>query len=176
MLHLDKDTRLKQLAVFGVEHTPDLTFEQAGMLIDDLSRNVHGQPKKKRFYGKGSRWNQRGENKTNITQLQADRIGLLAMFLEWDEKKIWAFIIRQCGMIKAVQMLTNKEAVKVIVGMQRVFVEEIVNAKCSMSNVESPKSEVRDMKKEFYNKVNGATNQQLLIIYKNSQTYGKNND
>ncbi len=73
------------------------------------------------YVGKGKK----GEQK-RITEPQAERIGLLAEILGWNMDSIHKFIYRQLCMnkgfvvFKTVEMLMNYEAVKVIIGMERI--------------------------------------------------------
>jgi phage I-like protein len=81
-------------------------------------------------------------------------------------------MIRQTGKVKAVQMLTISEAKKVIIGMQRVFAGAVIKA----MDPASLDNDIIESKRELYQRVNSASNEELEMIYKHSQTNGKMND
>lgn len=116
---------------YGVESFKQLRFEDASELINkwlSLSKprskpTSAGNPPCASFrnVGKG----RKGKTKM-LTQLQADRIGILKDLLGWDLSAITNFISRQTKkrkyvvIIKTVSMLMNYEAVKVIIGMEKI--------------------------------------------------------
>lgn len=99
---------------FNVESTKDLSVGQASraiwLLLPDEQRG-----KKPGIYPQGSG---RGDH---LTPKQARKIGGLAADMGWDRASLVSFIRRQTGLNKSVEMLSVKEAVKVITGMERVF-------------------------------------------------------
>jgi len=119
----DDETFRTALSGYGAEHTGELSYFDARDFITKLSAIVNKNPKeaekftkKKKYYGTGERGRQR-----HLTPLQAERILLLEELLGWNEVRTRGFIKKQINKDTAVQMLMNYEAVKVIVGMQRIF-------------------------------------------------------
>jgi hypothetical protein len=102
------------LAGYGVKSCTKLTIKSASSLITKLSEGLKKPDKK--YTGKGTRGQQ-----MHVTQLQAERIDLLQQLNGWGNQGLYKFIARQTGKNKPVQMLMNFEAVKVIVGMERVY-------------------------------------------------------
>ncbi len=143
-LHLDDENYRMNLSRYGVNSTTDKNFssKMAGDFIKHLSKSVAsirfsaeaekhsatGDVAKKKYYGTGERGYQH-----HLTPMQAERISILENLLQWNEsedrsqksedsnKRLLGFIFKQTGKQKAVQMLMNYEAGKVIVGMQRIL-------------------------------------------------------
>jgi len=110
---------------YGVESRKQLTGAQAGELITRFSAMVGGKHKpgssernkiKKHIFGKGQRGHQR-----HLTPLQAERINILSDLMYWDEYRLMGMLKRQTSKATAVSFLMNYEAVKVIIGMQRIY-------------------------------------------------------
>lgn len=175
-LHIDDETYREMLAEFNVKSTKDLTRAQAGVLITNLSACAAGSTPQKKYYGTGERGESREAQTPFITQLQADRIALLEQYLEWQHQETLAFIIRQTGTVKAVQMLLIHEASNVIIGMQKLFVFQIVKTeeehfKNRNFGTEFSAKKRKEINKEIYKRVNNSTNEQLAQIYKSSKKY-----
>jgi len=122
----DDDYR-SMLGTIGVESTRQLSFEQAKGIIAQLSKRVGTNPchserseesHPKKYYGTGKRGSQR-----HLTASQAERIGILADALGWDDARLHGFLKKQLNKNTAVQMLMNFEAVKVIVGLERILAD-----------------------------------------------------
>lgn len=112
---------------YGVKSSKDLRYYEASEFINKLSRLAGSTPTSAggntspsagapSYYGKGKKGRQR-----NLTPAQAERIEILKNILGWNEQSVLNFIHRQTRRLKGVQMLMNWEAVKVIVGMQRIL-------------------------------------------------------
>jgi hypothetical protein len=165
-LRVDDDTYRGMLSGYGVESCKDLMKWQAGELITALSnlgkqQGIKPAPVKK-VYGTG----ERGKNK-HLTDDQAIRIVILARLLGWmpnqdintplhpsqegNYNRLTGFIRRQVGELKAVQMVTNEQASKVIVGMQRVLASKMAG-----------KFLLNDVRKhEIYAGINNMSNAEL---------------
>lgn len=132
----DKAERVEWLKRnYSQESFTGLNMFEAHKIITDWSKGLNisiGSPKsggrpsaapssKVKFVGKGVR----GEQK-RLTEPQAERIGLLAGLLKWTPATIGKFIYNQINrnsgykIYKTAEMLMNYEAVKVIVGMEKV--------------------------------------------------------
>lgn len=150
----DADYR-EMLSGYGVQSCTKLDTNQATEVIKKLSSGLK-QPKAKpgKPYGSGTARGEKRKGKSSIhlTGAQAERIGMLADALGWNNTSITQFIQRQTGALKAVQMLMKYEAMKVIVGMTRVLSANL---------------------KIDYENLNGASNNQLTEIFK-LNTKGKN--
>jgi len=71
---------------------------------------------------KNSKYYPRGSGYSNhLSDSQAKNIGGLAADLGWTPDGLLKFIQRQTGKNKTVEMLSGKEATKVIIGLERVF-------------------------------------------------------
>lgn len=140
---------------YGVRSFTNLSIDKADELIKKLTRiqthtskNGGGSPPPapslNRPIGKGKPGSQR-----HLTLGQAERIRLLGELLRWDFNGLISFIKRQINknketvILKSVEMLMNYEAVKVIIGMEKIacvkygFEYEVLN---KMQN-----SELRDL-------------------------------
>lgn len=177
-LRLDPNTYQQMLSGYAVSSSKELSTGQAGHLITALSASLGGYRVRqnapfKKYYGTGKRGVVR-----HITQLQADRIDLLSEFLEWSKVSVLTFILRQTKKVKAVQMLTNTEASKVIVGMQRVFAGQVTSASLTSTPLTSTPLSHRDISskreraQEIYNKINTADNATLKSIYEEVKKHG----
>jgi hypothetical protein len=126
----DEDYR-QNLSVFSAETSKELSTDQASLFISNLEKTLNkinplpkttAEPGLQRpgsankYYGKGRRGMQ-----IHLTELQAQRINILQDLLGWNETRTTGFIKHQLNLNKAVQMLTNFEASKIIVGMQRIL-------------------------------------------------------
>jgi len=100
---------------------------------------------RKKYYGKG-----RAGFQHHITPGQAERIAILEGLLGWNSVRTTGFIKRMTRENKAVQMLMNYQASKIIVGMQRILSELIATS-------------IGD-KKEAYKMLNEMTNNQLQAV------------
>jgi hypothetical protein len=158
-LSVDDDTYRGMLSGYGVESCKDLMKWQAGELITALSNLGKSQGIKpapvKKVYGTG----QRGQNR-HLTAEQADRIEVLKQLLKWDDARLFVFIGRQTGAMRGVQMLTNYQATKVIVGMQRVLTATL-----------NPSVSPLSQRGEVYSIINGLPNSKLknLIVQEQVQ-------
>jgi len=124
----EKEYRNALMDIFGVESSKALTFYQASDFIKKLTNladsNSHSgvaSPKSAgvpSYYGKGRKGTQR-----HLTNAQAERIELLQNLLSWANGSVTKFIARQTKKNTAVPMLMNYQAVKVIVGMQKIYSE-----------------------------------------------------
>lgn len=113
--HTNEDYK-EALDSYGVDTCVNLSSSQASQFISKMSQSINQKEKvKKTYFGAGSRGLQR-----HLTPEQAERIGILEELLGWNNIRTVNFIKRQTGKNKAVNMLANYEAVKVIVGMQRI--------------------------------------------------------
>jgi hypothetical protein len=101
---------------FGVNSTKDLNKRDASECIQLLSGSGTHSRRKSKYHGSGIVGYQR-----NLTQPQADRIEALEIMLGWTGMNTTQFIKKQIGALKDVSWLMNHEAVKVIVGMQRIL-------------------------------------------------------
>lgn len=93
--------------------TKQLTRAEADVAIKHLMGAVPG---KRRYFGSGVG--------ICLTQSQADLIAKLERDLGWDKnpRRLRGFITRQTGgKLKSVEMLTNREASKVITGMGKLL-------------------------------------------------------
>lgn len=108
----DEDYR-DALRFYGCDSTVLLTKDQAS---DFISRLEGKQPPKRSYKGTGKRGRQQ-----HLTPAQAERIEILESLLGWNRTRTNGFIKRQVRHFKAVEMLMNYEAVKVITGMQRII-------------------------------------------------------
>ena len=128
----DEDYRFTLSQNFGVNSCTALTYYQAQDLIKRLAKLTNyntnsgsGRPtsagvSSSNYRGRGKRGTQK-----HLTQLQADRITLMEKLLGWKPESTTKFIKRQTGNLTGVQMLMNWQAVKVIVGMQRILSENL---------------------------------------------------
>src|ERR1035437_8076532 len=124
-LGLADDTYKSMLGGYGHESCTEFSNGEAGDLIRKLSSllPMDNWRESGKSYGTGERGGQR-----HLTQLQAERIDMLEKLLGWQRSSTVAFVIRQLGAIKGVAMLMNYEAVKVIIGMQRVLAYDLAKA------------------------------------------------
>ena len=117
---------------YGVRSFKDLDAVKAGELIKKLDKRKPGThtntskgggcPSSAPSYaGKGKRGQQK-----HLTEAQAERIRLMEYLLGWDKNRTCGFIYKQINrnkvvnVFKSVEMLMNYEAVKVIVGMEKI--------------------------------------------------------
>ena len=152
-LKMSDDDYKSMLAGYNVTSCTELVNDLASDLISKLGKLVPSDDWRQsgKYYGTGERGGQR-----HLTQLQADRIDVLEKMLSWERSSTVSFVIRQLGAVKCVSMLMNYEAVKVITGMQKVL-------STNMASAEGRSTANR--KKEFYDIINMATNNQLKEIY-----------
>ncbi len=138
------------LSGYGVKSCTEMTFTQAGVLINDLTNladsKTHsgrvrpssaGVPspsvqKQKKYYGSGKRGYKR-----HLTKLQAERIKILEGLLKWNKDTTVKFIGKQTKNLSSVEMLMNWQAVKVIIGMQRIL---SINSKIEYSVINDTKN------------------------------------
>jgi hypothetical protein len=139
----DDDYR-SMLATMNVTSTKDLSFAQAKILIGKLAeiakkKNCHSRMPlsgiQKKYYGTGKCGQQR-----HLTAAQAERIEILVEALSWNDARLRGFLKRQLNKNTAIQMLMNYEAVKVIVGLEKIL---------------------SDGNREYYLKINKLNNEQL---------------
>ena len=108
-------------AQFGKESTLDLSTAMGHraiqMLLPDWEKvETHGSASvRKGYYPDGSGW------ANHLSDKQAKNIGGLAADLGWSMEGLLKFIKRQTGQDKTVEMLSGKEATKVIIGLKRVL-------------------------------------------------------
>lgn len=102
--------------------TKQLTITEAATAINALLQRFPGSrkvglhpPQSANYYGSGFAG--------SLTPSQADRIGELEAQLGWQEnpERLLGFIRRQTKLIKSVEMLTNRQASKVITGLERLI-------------------------------------------------------
>jgi len=115
----DRDEYRSALSSFNATSSKDLSTEQATKLIKSMMQMVNPDTVKvnKVYKARGKRGVQ-----AHLTQLQADRIAILIKLLKWNEpKRLTGFIERQTSKLKAVDMLANYEATRVIVGLEKIL-------------------------------------------------------
>ena len=118
-LNLSDDIYRDMLAQYQVKSCKELFKNEATDLISALSKLARRQGiknKKRKPYGTGERGAER-----HLTDEQAERIEILRLLNGWDNMRLNGFLYRQTGELRAVQMLMNYQATKVITGMTKVF-------------------------------------------------------
>lgn len=106
---------------FGKESTTELTIHEASEAIQLIQKQFPGTKShtlKSDYQGYG----QAGTN-GNITPRQAHQVAVLECALGWTDNpaRLAGFITRQTGKQSAVQMLSVKEAQKLITGLERIL-------------------------------------------------------
>lgn len=110
------DDYYSALSSYGVGSCKDLTERDAKRFIAQL-HELNGDSKNNvRYSGKGKRGTQK-----RLTKEQAERIGILQDLLGWSGKALFGFIYKQTGKNIGPEMLMNYQAVKVIIGMGKVY-------------------------------------------------------
>jgi hypothetical protein len=169
----DKEYR-EMLDGYGVVTSKKLSFGQAGDFITKLSTLVRVDAARKQYtprpagtplkgetvkvYGTGER---NDITKKNLTDEQADRIEILRLLLNWDTMRLSGFLYRQTGELRAIQMLMNYQATKVITGMTKVLA-------CSLKSP-VPSGTPPLEKGDIYRELNNMTNRQLKDLYEKLQ-------
>lgn len=95
---------------YGVRSCTEISKYEAIDCIDVLEHLVKGKllpPQRRRF--------------PFLSHAQYNKLQALVDFMEWNEERINGFIQRQTGKQKTIDMLTGREATKVIVGMQKIY-------------------------------------------------------
>jgi len=114
---------------FGVRSCKSLTIAQASSFVKNLSSHLSGtglsssgsvHPRASGTFNKYTGRGVKGRQK-HLTAYQAERIELLEKLLGWKSENTTVFVSRQVKLLKGVEMLMNWEAVKVIVGMQKIL-------------------------------------------------------
>lgn len=106
----DEDYRNWLESRYGERSCTDISYYEAIDCIDMLEHMQNGEtlPPRRRKWP----W---------CSHAQLDKINALLHMMRWDSERAQGFIERQTGRSKTPDMLTGKEATKVIVGLQKVY-------------------------------------------------------